>query len=170
MKLTGKIVETGFEKFTRKPELHQGRRPPRIWIVVADKGIARVFSKVEGSLESIAEAVPDASVGSGVNNKTIGRTASAGGGFAHHKLEPHTEEGRLESAHFARDIINWLGKAEEVSAFDKLVLIAAPRMLGDLRKNMNKQLQRHILAEIDKDLTKLSERDLKSALDEIVWL
>jgi protein required for attachment to host cells len=52
----------------------------------------------------------------------------------------------------------------------RLVLIAAPQTLGELRKILSKPVQMRIVTEVDKDLTKMSDKDLQVELEKIVWL
>ncbi len=79
------------------------------------------------------------------------------------------EQSRQDEFAFAQDIANLLDEAQSVAAFDRLVLVAAPRMLGDLRAAMSGNVQKQVVAEIDKDLTKLDETGLRNALNEILW-
>ncbi len=169
MKLTGQITEKGLNAFTQKAAMQAGRKKPRIWVVVADKGIARIFRKQGSDLDLICEAAPENLTQITFCNKNVGRMVSNGGGVIRHKYEPHMEESRQDVLLFAHDLADWLDQVEAADAFDRLVLIAAPRMLGDLRAVITKSVQRRIVAEIDKDLTKLGETALRNALDKIFW-
>jgi protein required for attachment to host cells len=169
MKLTGQIAKQGLKAFAKKPVLRAGRKVPRIWVVVADNGVARIFRKPDKHLELIGEAVPDETMQARMTNKTVGRVAIGGGNAIHHKYEPHMEQSHQDALQFARDIADWLDNAEAAEAFDRLVLVAAPHMLGDLRTVMSKSVEGRIAAEIDKDLTKMNEIALRKALDEILW-
>jgi protein required for attachment to host cells len=168
MKLTGKIAEKGLKPFIQKHEMRGGMEMPRIWVLVADKSVARIFMKDDGHLELIAEAFPQESLNAGLNNKSIGRVVSAGG--HHHKFEPHMEQSRLDEVLFTQDIAHWLDMTKTEDAFDRLVVVAAPRVLGDLRNTLGRAVKSRIVAEVDKDLTKLNEKSLLDALDDIVWL
>lgn len=168
MKLTGQIADQGLKTFAQKPPLRAGRRVARIWVIVADEGIVRIFRKPDGHLELIGEMIPDESMQAELTNKALGRVATLSSGL-YHKYEPHMTQSRQDEFLFAQDVANWLEKAEAADVFDRLVLTAAPRMLGDLRAVMSKTVQGRIAAEIDKDLTKLDEITLRKALDEILW-
>ena len=168
MKLTGQIAEQGLKAFAKKPPLKAGRPVARIWVIVADKGIARIFRKPDGHLELIGEIHPGETMQAELTNKTLGRMASPGGG-RHHKYEPHMEQSRQDEFAFAHDVADWLAKAEAADTFDRIVLVAAPKILGDLRAVMSRDVNSRIAAEVDKDLTKLDERALYAALDDIVW-
>ena len=134
---------------------------------MADKGIARIFTKPDGHLELIGEIFPEA-LSADMTDAALGRVANSSG-KARHKYEPHMTQARQGAISFAREIADWLTDAEAADTFDRLVLVAAPRTLGDLRNVMSKQLQSRIAAEVDKDLTNLDETALYKALDDIVW-
>jgi len=169
MKLSGKIAEEDFKAFTQKVKLWHGRKVPRIWVIAADEGIARIFRKDDGHLECIGEARPEALTETELSNKSMGRMASAASSTVQHKFEPHMKACRHEALFFARELADWLDRAERADVFDRLVLVAAPRTLGDLRAVITDNVQSRIAAEIDKNLTKLNESDLRKALNNILW-
>jgi protein required for attachment to host cells len=59
----------------------------------------------------------------------------------------------LEEERFAADVAQRLNRAAEESQFEHIVIVAPPKVLGELRQEFSKKLQGKILAEIDKDLT-----------------
>ncbi len=79
-------------------------------------------------------------------------------------------ESRKEALSFAHEIADWLDEPARSNDFDRLVLIAAPQTLGELRKILSKPVQMRIVTEVDKDLTKMSDKDLQVELEKIVWL
>lgn len=60
---------------------------------------------------------------------------------------------RIEKARFAAELADVLYKAAHRNLFDKLIVVAPPQVLGDLRKHFHKEVQQRIVAELDKDLT-----------------
>jgi protein required for attachment to host cells len=56
---------------------------------------------------------------------------------------------------FATGLAKQLGEWAAAKQFDKLVVIAAPQMLGHLRAAWDQSVAALIIAEIDKDLTGL---------------
>ncbi|MBC7133859.1 MAG: host attachment protein [Roseovarius sp.] len=60
---------------------------------------------------------------------------------------------RLEGARFAADAAEILYRLAHRGAFDRLVLVAPPRILGELRRHLHKEVAARVVAEIDKDLT-----------------
>jgi len=60
---------------------------------------------------------------------------------------------RLEEARFAADAADILYRLAHNGAFDRLVLVAPPRTLGELRPHLHKEVASRVVAEIAKDLT-----------------
>lgn len=66
-----------------------------------------------------------------------------------------TDWHRVEEARFAKHVAETLGKMAASGRFEKLVVIADPRSLGEIRTAYDDRLKARIVAEIDKDLTNL---------------
>ena len=165
MKLQGKITQT--TSINAKPSGHH--KIPRVWIVVADQRVARIFKKSNSHLELIGEALPThRQRAKGMSDDSMGRVTSLHAS-AHHKLIPPQEPGRQDEMNFAHDLSAWLEEAVQSDLFDRLILAAAPRTLGDLRPRLHKTVQDRVIAEINKELTKMNERQLFEELKEIVW-
>ncbi len=163
-------MDDGLVSFTKKPPLKNGKKTARIWVLTADNHLARIYKKVNNRMELIGEAEPEKSlVESEINNKTMGRMVSAAGSTVHHKFEPHMNETRQEELTFAREVSNFLERVKTADAFDRLVIVASPKMLGNLRSNLSKLVKSLIIAEVDKDLTKLNDREFEKAIEKIVW-
>ena len=63
------------------------------------------------------------------------------------------------------DLVEAVARLAKEGRFDHLVLVAAPKILGDLRELLPKTVHGKIVAEINKDLTKIPTRDLGKHLD-----
>lgn len=164
-----KIKEKIAQKNLSGPERLNHHKVPRVWIVVADKRIARIFKKSNSHLELICEALPThRQRAKGMPDNSMGRVTSLHGS-QHHKLTPHMQPGRSDAIHFAQDLSSWLEEAARADSFDRLVLIAAPRTLGDIRPYLHKSVQDRIVAEVNKELTKMNERQLEEELKDIIW-
>ena len=59
----------------------------------------------------------------------------------------------IDEERFAAGIAERLNRAAEEDQFEHIVIVAPPKVLGELRREFSKKLQGRILAEIDKDLT-----------------
>ena len=64
-----------------------------------------------------------------------------------------TDYHQLEEDRFAAEVADILKKGALANDYDKLVIAAPPRTLGELRKNYHKEVSARLLGEIDKDLT-----------------
>jgi protein required for attachment to host cells len=63
---------------------------------------------------------------------------------------------------FAKRVGDYLDKARVAQRFDELVLVAPPKFLGALRKELGKEVEKLVLDEVPKDLSWFSQRDLES--------
>jgi len=99
-------------------------------------------------------------------------TSSAGGpgggegghaGAARSSIEP-TDFHQLEEDRFAAEVAEMLRKQALARKFDKLVVVAPPRTLGELRKHYHKEVEDRLLLEVAKDLTNHQVSDIEAAL------
>lgn len=66
---------------------------------------------------------------------------------------------------FAMGVAEVLNKWAVTDRFDKLLVIAAPKTLGELRKHWHKELSARLVGEIAKDLTGHSTDQIAAAID-----
>ena len=72
----------------------------------------------------------------------------------------------LGKERFAGDLADLLYKHAHASSYDELVLIAAPDVLGNLRKALHKEVVARVVAEIPKGLTQLPLDQLQKRLQQ----
>jgi protein required for attachment to host cells len=135
--------------------------PSRL-IVVADHRKAQMF-RAEG--RKIHEAVGQ------LENKEAGslqpRSRREGlsqhMGVAGHFFFPHTEVKEVEKESFARLLSHEIYKKMENGSFEELILVAEPKMLGLLRKNLKHSFS-HILIHkaLNLDVTTLNMKELEA--------
>jgi protein required for attachment to host cells len=65
---------------------------------------------------------------------------------------------------FAKQIGDYLDKARNDHRYDRLHLVAPPKFLGQLRKELGKEVQKLVTEELPKDLSWLDARDLEKKL------
>jgi protein required for attachment to host cells len=75
------------------------------------------------------------------------------GGGSHRSAVQETDWHRIEKDRFAHEIADRLYKHAHKGSFSEIVLVAAPAVLGELRKEMHKEVQAKIIADVSKDLT-----------------
>jgi len=66
---------------------------------------------------------------------------------------------------FAMGVAGVLNKWSVTNKIDELLVIAAPRTLGELRKHWHKELQGRLVGEIAKDLTGHNSDQIAAAID-----
>ena len=80
-----------------------------------------------------------------------------------------TDWHQLAKDRFADELAEMLYKYAHKNAFERIVLIAPPRVLGELRDKMHKEVSSRVVADMPKDLTNHPldkvEKLLKSELD-----
>lgn len=81
-----------------------------------------------------------------------GRTLDRASG--QHSAVEQSDWHSLAEADFARHIADGLERSAEAHEFTKLIVVAPPRTLAELRANLPDKVQHLILAEYHKDLTK----------------
>lgn len=65
-----------------------------------------------------------------------------------------TDFHQLDEIQFARDVAGLLNRLAEAGDFFKLIVVAPPRTLAELRERFGKVVKGRIIAEVSKDLTK----------------
>lgn len=137
-------------------------KAPRLWIVMADRQAAHIFSRVGSTATLIGEAFPSE------NGKTdVTQAVVFPGVPIEVPYEPSMKAARRKAFKFSRELAIWLDEALRQEAFDRLILIAPPQTLGDLRDALSKAVYSRLLAEINRDLSRLEEKDLNEGLGKI---
>lgn len=167
MQLSGKLADSSLKK-EGHPEYAAGHhRVPRTWYLVLDSKVARFFKKTGTNLELVGESTPSDELADAgyMSNDEIGRSGRSGPGKSRHKMEPLMSPARKQNLYFVHEIAEWLENAVQNDIFDRLVIAAAPQILGDLRHVMPKAVQQKVQVEIDKNLTKMDEKSLAEELE-----
>jgi len=138
------------------------------WALVADEAIARILEKPQGAdLEPVEELTdPDAHAREGEMHKgPHGRRAGAGnGGMPQATVSAGDSERHQHAQVFAARIAQRLAELHREKRFDALHVVAAPRLLGYLRKALNGEVNAAVVNTLDKDLVKESNADLTRRL------
>lgn len=162
MKISGTLAERGFHAFDDEPQTHAGIKTPRLWVVVADREKAHIYRRAAHRIERIA----DAKAG---HAKAHPEDAGAKG-VVRHGYDLRSEKRHHDDSAFLQKLAAWLDQAAAENVFDKLVLVAPPHTLGDLRALLGKKTQAHLLTEVDKDWIKLTEKEIETHLSKVAWL
>ncbi len=146
-------------------------RPPVTWILIADGARARLLVN-EGIGKGLKPALDQEFIGTRLPSREIasdrqGRTFDSAG-QGRHAMERPTDPHRYAKQSFAHEIAQILDSARKREAFDRLVVVAPPEALGDLRAEFSEPLRRMITAELQKDLTKAALSELASPLGKVM--
>ena len=126
-----------------------------IWILVANQAEARIYSaeRIPGDLVLIDTLTHEegAAHARDLTTDAPGRVHDRMGS-ARHSMEPDTgvkEEGRRR---FVKEMVDQLKAAYLRGDFTRLVLLAAPGVLGVIRKTLGSELTTAVIKEIPKDV------------------
>lgn len=148
---------------------------PTTWIVSGDASRARVLQVTgpneleevqdfinprarQQGREQLTDAHPRFNGHGGVGAPGSGRTGGPGSD------REETSPADLETEKFSKEIGRFLDEARMQRRYDRLFLIAPPRFLGMVRKELGKEVRKLVRDEIDKDLSWLDAREIDAYL------
>jgi protein required for attachment to host cells len=133
----------------------------KTWIVVAHRAGARLVDEQDDALR-IFEAI-DFPAGRAHDGDTggdkSGRSSERGGG------EPREVAVTQATSTFAAQLAARLQEGRNANQFRELVLIAAPRFLGALRRALDPTTASLVRGTLDKDFAGLNDRELLQRLE-----
>ena len=137
--------------------------PIRTLVVVADGAHARFFLH-DGpgkGLQTLGkeEMVSDTPAGRDIMADRPGRSFSSVG-TGRSAMEPKSDPRELVEKDFARSVAERIAGLMGKDDAHRLIIAAAPRTLGELRKALDPQLEKRLTATLAKDLTKVAVKDL----------
>lgn len=137
-----------------------------LWVLVIDGARARLLRRAEDTHrlavvweETSAEAREKAS---DLMTDRPGRAFESGPSERRSAMAPRTDPKRHAKDLFAAHIASRIER--ELPATARLVLIAAPATLGEVRSRLASDLLRRVLRQIDKDLTAASPEEIEAHL------
>lgn len=132
---------SGFKQH-QHPIVSQGENH---WVVVADHKKAHVYQRTNSGIERIPNTDTCCS-------------------------RPFPEEGTGREDVFLRDLAKWLNAAEREQAFDRLVLIAPPATLEEIRALLGENVNTRVCEGLDRDIEQVTQDEIEDHLTEVVWL
>lgn len=140
-----------------------------IWLVIADNSRARIFTADSGTgpideIESIVHT--EARLHERDMTSDLPGKGSGKGGAGQHAYQDEISPKDQENINFAREIANELDAARKGNKFKRLVLVAAPGFLGNLRNQLNPQTQKLACFELAKNLSHLNAKEIREHLPE----
>lgn len=92
---------------------------------------------------------------------------SAAPGIARHGFEPRETAREARRGSFAALTVEALAEAWRKGGYDRIVIAAAPKLLGELRARMPADMAGAVMADLPKDLVKVALRSLPSHFSEV---
>ena len=138
------------------------------YVLVADGARARIYVN-DGpgkGLQALSGATHKADLhhhSRDVKSDKPGRAIDAATG-QRSAMEPHQDWHRFEKHKYAREMAKVIDSAAANRAFDRLILVAPPATLGDLRTALGEQTLKLVSGELAKDLTRHAEQELPQHL------
>jgi protein required for attachment to host cells len=85
-----------------------------------------------------------------------------------HAYEPHTDWRTYQKHLFIQEISSFFKKIVDLHQLGGLILVAPSKLLGDLRKTLDREVSKKIFQEVEKDLTHLSEKEILDTLQVVL--
>ncbi len=142
------------------------------WVLVADGARANVYVNAgRGTgLEPVFDyefAAPTRNPDRRAESDRPGRSFDRFG-EGRHAMEPAEDWQHHAKRQFAKSLAEELERNALQKAFDDLVVVAPPEFLGLLRDVLGKNVERHLKAEVGKDLTHIGHKHLPEHLSDVV--
>lgn len=128
--------------------------PKNAVVAVADGETLNLYRNTGDEGSPSLTSLPDADVS----------TTNKGSGGRHQSSSANPSDSQQDEDGFAAGIATLLNKRVLDGKIDDLVVIAAPRTLGELRKHYHKSLEAKLVGEIAKDLTGHNAADIEKAI------
>lgn len=123
-------------------------------VAVSDGEILNLFRNAGDESAPKLTALPHADVS----------TDNKGSGGRHQSSSANPSDSQQDEDSFAAGTAAMLNKRVLDGDVEKLIIVAAPRTLGELRKHYHKALSAVLLGEIPKDLTGHSVADVETTI------
>ena len=149
-------------------------RRKRTLIVVADGARARFFEPGDDARTLVPARSADMVAPKSrrpsrdIVTDRAGRGFSSAGGNIRHAYEPTHDYRKLEKHNFTAALAETLEEGCARRQFDRLVLVAPSRSLGELRTLLSDQVKRIVSHEVAKDLTASTPASLRRALEDVL--
>jgi protein required for attachment to host cells len=133
------------------------------WIIAADSSRARILQVTDRDehLEEIEDLLnPEGRVHDRELTSDAQPRFHGTDGPGSDREEPSAADHATEL--FAKRVGDYLDKARTAHRYDRLHLIAPPKFLGQLRKELGKEVEKLVAEELPKDLAWLNAREIQA--------
>lgn len=128
--------------------------PQNAVVAVADGETLHLYRNTGDERAPSLTAMPEAEVS----------TTNRSSGSRHQSSSANPSDSQQEEDSFAAGVAGLLNKRVLDGKIDDLIVIAAPRTLGELRKHYHKSLEAKLTGEIAKDLTGHAVADIMKTI------
>jgi protein required for attachment to host cells len=140
------------------------------WILVAHRGGAKLFEN-RGRQLNLLQEIPHAE---GRLKDQDFNTDRPGHSFdratpSRHAIEPGQRATEREAVQFARELAGLLEDGRIHQRYNKLVLVAEPRFLGELRAVLSPQTGALVTATQGRDIAWMETNAIQEHLQDIMW-
>ena len=132
------------------------------WVVVGDGGGARVYES-DALLEELT-LVDQLHFSHGHVHHGVGAATAALPGAGHGAHEARKDAARENEERFARAVAQVVNDGDNKHKFERVILVAPPRFLGDLRQGLSTNAGRKVVASIHHDWTRMGLRELSASI------
>lgn len=143
------------------------------WVVVADGARARIF-EAHRHAPGLRPVLPYDLTGTRArsHDRWSDRAGQGhqSGGYGSPSMAAQTDPIEHEHELLAREVAQVLAHARNEHRVDAIVLVAAPAFLGRLRRAIDPQTRALVVAEDDRDLSRLPEHELEARIPAVVWV
>lgn len=139
------------------------------WILIANGTQARILAQTGAghALQSVDElCAVDPGMRTAKDNADRPGRSFDSVGAGRHSMEASSDPLARAKSNFAERLSDYLEKCHGQEKFDRLIVVAAPAMLGNIRKALSKKLD--VYRELPKDLTQISIENMPDHLDELL--
>lgn len=139
----------------------------KIWYVVADGARARFFQSIgwDGEFEQFDHFINE---NGRLMNRDFGRDApgrSFKGGSRRTSMEERESPKQRDERKFAKRIGERLNEAFQNNEFDRLILVAAPKALGNIRETLSKKVKGVVEGTSSKNYTKSPLEEIEKHIE-----
>jgi protein required for attachment to host cells len=145
----------------------------RTWVMIADGAHAKMFEFTPEKprleiVKDIAFTIDLPATHDLVSDRP-GRVFESHG-YANHAKAPRSDPHRELKRGLAREVAGTLQTSLDAKRYDKLILVAPPVTLGDLRQALAESVRACVTDELAKDLVKLPASELQEHLADVLPL
>lgn len=145
----------------------------KTWILIADGGRARVLAAASAGAPLVRvpglERQADLPAGHDIVTDRLPRTHDSVGA-GRHAIEPRVDPRDQLKSSFVAAVAAMLDEKAAQGEVDRLIVVAPPKVLGQLRRDLSTRTKAIIAGEVAKDLTKVPDHEVASHLTDVAGL